>query len=261
MALPPHIRRWPEACRRLGLLGEPFARALLVQVEEARAAALMEKAHGWLGEDTLTAAVIMQMLPARRAMTWDERVARYAAYAQARRFPPWLSMAGNCAYGYWVIGNNYRVASGYHGGYPPTYLKRLRVLFADKQRVLHLFSGKVDLTAFPGDTVDINPALNPTFVDDAQMLERVPLEKYDLALADPPYSGEDAEHYGRPMVNRNRVLRALERLPLGAHLVWLDQVQPMYRKAAFRQEAGIAIQRSTNHRVRSAFIWCRHDEL
>jgi hypothetical protein len=28
--------------------------------------------------------------------------------------------------------------------------------------VLHLFSGKVDLAALPGDTVDINAALNPT---------------------------------------------------------------------------------------------------
>jgi hypothetical protein len=133
-------------------------------------------------------------------------------------------MAGNWAYGYWVIGNNYRVASGYHGGYPPTYLERLRVLFPDKQRVVHLFSGKVDLTAFPGDTVDINPALNPTFVDDAQALEWVPLELYALALADPPYSDEAAERYGTTMVDRNRVLRALERLPLGANLVWLDQV-------------------------------------
>ena len=29
--------------------------------------------------------------------------------------------------------------------------------FPDKQRPLHLFSGKVDQAAFPGDTVDINP--------------------------------------------------------------------------------------------------------
>ena len=53
----------------------------------------------------------------------------------------------------------------------------MRALFPDKLRVLHLFSGQVDLAAFPGDTVDINPALNPTYVDDAQTLTNVPLDR------------------------------------------------------------------------------------
>ena len=74
------------------------------------------------------------------------------------------------------MGNDYRVKTGYYGGYPAGYLRRIRALFPDKQRVLHLFSGKVDLTALPGDTVDINPSLNPTYVDDAQTLRHVPLE-------------------------------------------------------------------------------------
>jgi hypothetical protein len=53
-------------------------------------------------------------------------------------------------------------------------------------------------TVLPGDTVDINPDLSPTYVDDAQRLERVPLADYDLVLADPPYSVEDAERYQGP---------------------------------------------------------------
>jgi hypothetical protein len=89
--------------------------------------------------------------------------------------------------GTWIMGNNYRVRSGYYGGYPAGYLRRLRALFPDKQRPLHLFSGKVDLVALPGDTVDINAELAPTYVDDAQRLEGVPLDQYDLVLADPPY--------------------------------------------------------------------------
>jgi hypothetical protein len=43
--------------------------------------------------------------------------------------------------------------------------------------VLHLFSGMVDLSALPGDTVDINADLDPTYVDDAQRLSNVPLDK------------------------------------------------------------------------------------
>ena len=42
--------------------------------------------------------------------------------------------------------------------------------------MLHIFSGRVDQSVLPGDTVDVNPALKPTYVDDAQRLERVPLE-------------------------------------------------------------------------------------
>ena len=42
-------------------------------------------------------------------------------------------------------------------------------------------------------------------------------------------SGDDGE--------RNVLMRALQRLPIGAHVVWLDQVLPMNRKDAFEQEA------------------------
>jgi 16S rRNA G966 N2-methylase RsmD len=87
--------------------------------------------------------------------------------------------------------------------------------------------------------------LNPTYVDDAQTLQRVPLEQYDLVLADPPYSVEDAEHYGTSMVKRNIVMANLGRLAPDAHVVWLDQVLPMYRKDIFDVEAHIGMVKST----------------
>ena len=155
------------------------------------------------------------------------------------------------------MGNDYRVTSGFHGGYPAGYLKRVGALFPEKRRVLHLFSGKVDLGALPGDTVDLNPELEPTFLDDAQSLEHVPLEIYDLVLADPPYSDEDAAHYGCIMIKRNRVLRALQRLRPGAHFVWLDQTLPMYRRDVFTIEAVIGMVKSTNHRFRVMTIFRR----
>jgi hypothetical protein len=43
------------------------------------------------------------------------------------------------------------------------YLKRLRALFPDKHRPLHLFSGKVDVDQFPGDTLDVRAEVAPTF--------------------------------------------------------------------------------------------------
>src|ERR1700677_1685545 len=181
-------------------------------------------------------------------------------YVRETRFPRslFVSEDGRIV-GTWIMGNDYRVKSEYYGGYPAGYLRRIRSLFPDKRRVLHLFSGKVDLAALPGDTVDINSDLSPTFVDDAQRLENVPLGGYDLVLADPPYSVEDAERYQTTMIKRNKVLSALRGLSPGAHVVWLDQVLPMYRKDAFDIDAVIGMVKSTNHRFRVVTIFRRRD--
>ena len=190
-------------------------------------------------------------------MQWDQRI---ASYVQQTKFPKsiFASEDGRVV-GTWIMGNDYRVKSGYYGGYPAGYLRRIASLFPDKRRVLHIFSGRVDQSALPGDTVDINPNLKPTYVDDAQTLSHVPLEKYDLVLCDPPYSVEDAERYQTTMVKRNTVLRALQRTSPGTHIVWLDQVLPMYRKDAFDIEAVIGMVKSTNHRFRVITVFKRRD--
>ena len=159
--------------------------------------------------------------------------------------------------GTWIMGNNYRVKSGYYGGYPHGYLSRVRALFPDKAAPLHVFSGRVDQSAWPGDTVDLNPDMEPTYLDDAQSLDDVPLHLYDIVLADPPYSVEDAEHYMPTMVKRNKVLKALAKCVAGTHVVWLDQVLPMYRKDEWAVRGVIGMVKSTNHRFRVVTIFER----
>lgn len=195
------------------------------------------------------------MFDASASLSWQDRI---DAYCRATKFPRSLFVAEDGrVVGTWIMGNDYRVHTGFYGGYPAGYLRRIRSMFPDKRRVLHLFAGKVDLTALPGDTVDINPDLSPTYVDDAQRLEHVPLAEYDLVLADPPYSVEDCERYQTTMVKRNVVMQALARLSPGAHIVWLDQVLPMYRKDQFSIEAVIGMVKSTNHRFRVVTIFRR----
>jgi hypothetical protein len=191
-------------------------------------------------------------------VNWSDRLANYK-----RELPyPVHMSAGPDGYlfGIWKLGNDYRVKSGYYGGYPATYLARIKALFPDKKTVLHLFSGHVDLDLFPGDTVDLDPLSEPTYLDDAQTLEGVPLEKYDLVLADPPYSVEDAEHYAPTMIKRNKVFKALRRLPEGCHIVWLDQVLAQYTKEHFQTEGAIGVVRSTNHRFRVVSFFRRRDQ-
>lgn len=185
--------------------------------------------------------------------------ARADAYHAALPFPQSLFIGGDGRLvGTWIMGNDYRVKSTYYGGYPAGYLRRVKALFPDKTSALHLFSGKVDAEAFPGKRVDINPDLSPDYVDDAQSLESVPLADFDLVLADPPYSIEDCDHYQTTMVKRNKVMSALGRgLSPGAHVVWLDQVLPMYRKDQFALEGVIGMVKSTNHRFRVVTIFRR----
>ena len=187
-------------------------------------------------------------------MNWPERIENYCAVT---KFPESLFVgADGRVVGTWIMGNDYRVKSTYYGGYPAGYLKRISALFPEKQNTLHLFSGKVDTDVFPGKTVDLNPDLEPDYLDDAQTLEGVPLYEFDLVLADPPYSVEDAEHYQTSMVKRNKVMKALGgRLSAGTHVVWLDQVLPMYRKDQFAVEAVIGMVKSTNHRFRVITIF------
>ena len=165
----------------------------------------------------------------------------------------------NRVYGTWIMGNNYKVNSGYYGGYPAGYLRRIKALFPDKQHVLHLFSGKVDTEIVNGKTVDINKDNNADYIDDAQSLQNVPVEEFDLICADPPYSVEDCEHYKTTMIKRNKVMKALGKKAVkGTHVVWLDQVLPMYRKDEWSIEGVIGMVKSTNHRFRVVTIFIKN---
>ena len=115
-------------------------------------------------------------------LSWPDRIKNYR---QVIRRAAYVSYEDGWAHGLWFLGNSWAVKSGYYGGYPQGYLKRLRALFPDKPRVLHLFSGKVNTTEFPGDTCDVNATLEPTFIADAHELTGVPIEEYDLIVADP----------------------------------------------------------------------------
>ena len=199
---------------------------------------------------------IRQSIGGRKNVDWQQRIENYN---RVTGFPQSLYVAGDGrVVGTWIMGNDYRVKSGYYGGYPAGYLRRIAALFPDRNKVLHIFSGKVDLTVMPGDTVDSNPEMMPDWQVDAHDLSLVPLHLYDLVLADPPYSVEDAERYQTTMVKRNVVMRSLAAgLSSGSRVIWLDQVLPMYRKDEWKIEALIGMVKSTNHRFRVVTVFQR----
>ena len=192
--------------------------------------------------------------------TLQKRTSLYQA-----AFPDWpppvvddaegrLDLDGKRIYGMWILGNDYR-GTGFYGSYPPNYLKRVNAMFPDAEKVLHLFSGSVG----PGNYTrfDLSEKFKPDVLGNAEELDKhFSPGSFDLILADPPYSTEDAKLYGFPMIKRRAVLAQCHlALQKGGFLVWLDTVMPMYRKDEWDWVGVIGIVRSGNHRFRMTSIF------
>jgi hypothetical protein len=134
-------------------------------------------------------------------------------------------------------------------------------MFPDAENILHLFSGSLTKkdVAKGGKTIvrlDINPKLKPDVVANAETFADLRMGGYDLILADPPYSVEDARHYGACLVNKKKVLfQCHKALKKGGTLVWMDQSIPMFRKDEWKWYGVISIYRSTNHRIRGVMLF------
>ena len=83
-----------------------------------------------------------------KKITWDERIENFEKETGYSNYL--FHAADGWIAGTWVMGGDYTVESGYYGGYPAGYLRRIKALFPEKNDVLHVFSGKVDLGTLPG---------------------------------------------------------------------------------------------------------------
>ena len=182
------------------------------------------------------------------------------------RFPkrPPLS-GGSWVTGTWMIGACYRNPNRLYGAYPHGYLERVHAMFPDAREILHAFSGGMDLPsarelarveATKIELVDVmgpEQGRHPTWQGQVTGMPAAWRGRFDLVLADPPYSAADAEKYGTQMINRGEVMRALRRVTrVGGNLAWLDTAWPMHRKSDWRCWGTVGLVRSTNHRVRLA---------
>lgn len=149
----------------------------------------------------------------------------------------------------------------YYGAYPSGFLSRARALLgvARTDAVLHVCSGKVDKHK-DGDTtydftLDIDPALCPTFCQDAR--EPFPVirgtEGWPAILIDPPYTPEDAAKYtvGATSFPTPKVLlnNALDAVVDGGKVGMLHYVMPSPGNRA-KLVAAVAVIVGFNNRVR-----------
>lgn len=154
--------------------------------------------------------------------------------------------------GNWFLGGGRE--TDYYGAYHVNYLKRIESLFPDAERVVHLFAGSLPRSD-KYIRIDSNPNLKPDIVGDAEKLSTLLPFRPDLIYADPPYSQEDALHYGCILCDRTRVVEECGIvLEPGGYLVWLDQVLPIFRNELFHWAGFIGVVRSTGNRFRCVTI-------
>lgn len=196
-------------------------------------------------------------------MTMAARASAFAAvYPHRAAWPTVVQEQGrDVLYATWVIGNDYRNKTQFYGAYPPGFLARVMALFPDasETRTLHVFSGALPAsTTYLRCDMQQDAELKCSVYDLPEQFAAADLPKMRLVIADPPYSRQDAEKYGTPMIDRKRALASLaEVTAVGGHLAWLDTCWPMHRKTQWATVGRILVQRSTNHRVRVLTIFER----
>ena len=160
-------------------------------------------------------------------------------------------------YGFWLIGQYYHSKSSYYGSYPSGYLSRIRSLFPDCTRVLHLFSGSINEVGLGEMTFDISDKFAPMVQDDvSNLLKHFGPGDFDLIIADPPYEAKDFERYGQKPFNKRQVIKDCSGIvtPTG-FLVWLDVIFPQFSKEHWQLFGCIGLVQSTNHRTRQITIF------
>lgn len=205
------------------------------------------------------------MRPPHRALLYNQAFPDRPPLAST---PEWIT-------GTWCIGACYKNPNKLYGAYPHGYLDRVHSMFPDARNILHAFSGGLSQQHAVEVAWDVRPEGWVCFLaDESHHVELVDLHgpeqgryptwqgdvcslpeewagRFDLILADPPYSADDARKYDVKMPNRRDVMRSLRRVcRKGGNLVWLDQMWPMHRKSEWRTWAHIGLVRSTNHRMR-----------
>jgi len=173
-------------------------------------------------------------------------------------YPPVVSYE-NWLYGVWMIGNYYKRKHGFYGEFPPSFLNRIYSMFTDKEKILHVFSGMIDKEDKRGGiAVDIDPNLNADIVADVLTIDNLFNTKFNLIIADPPYSKIEAEKYGYPLPNKRLTLRKLAKIcESDGFLCWLDLSIPIYRKLDWDLIGTIAVLTGTNRKVRILSIFQR----
>lgn len=121
----------------------------------------------------------------------------------------------------WCLGPG----SGYPGAFPNGLVRRVLRRFNDNPKLM-LFSGSFHEPDWV--TVDVNPAVKPTCIMNAEKLSAIWTDYFGIVFADPPYSEIEAQElYGLPYFNIVKVINEMARVTRpGGFMVLLHRLVP-----------------------------------
>lgn len=149
--------------------------------------------------------------------------------------------------------------SHYRGGMPlycENWLLELakEILGNPLAKILNLFCGMNK----EGFRIDLNPEVRPDILGDAHKLEELVDTKFDIILADPPYSTEEAKQlYGTPKLNYKVWTGGCEKVlnPGGLLIVYHKFVMPNPNPELFYVEKRVFIGNRPYHLPRVAIYF------
>ena len=108
------------------------------------------------------------------------------------------------------ISGHVRLRGKGQGRYPYNYLEMIDNIFGKENNLIEVCSNSVRGSKnSPCFTVDINPDTKPDLVDDGQVLQNVPDNKFKRWRCDPPYNQDTAQKmYQTPLPKTIDLLRA-----------------------------------------------------
>lgn len=147
----------------------------------------------------------------------------------------------------------------YKGGMPlycEAWLIRLAkdILHNHNPRILNIFCGMCKY----GYRVDINPKVKPNLLCDVHRLSESLKTQFDIILADPPYSNEEAkEIYGTPKLNYKKWSKECDKLLVrgGLFIIYHKRFMPPPNKNKYFTIKRVFIGGIPNHLPRIAIYY------
>ncbi len=159
---------------------------------------------------------------------------------------------------HWACG---RPMAQWKGAYPEGFLQRLdKTIGLSGKKVLTLFCGSSNF----GDTVDIKPEANPTYLADCRKALPIPDKRYDVIIADPPYDSQNITYsdklYKERIVRPYSFVKEAVRITVpGGYVCILHQL--VYKTLEGTQRhAVIPITTGPNQRIRVLNIFKRLED-
>jgi hypothetical protein len=131
------------------------------------------------------------------------------------------------------------------GAFPSGFLKNVKASFyhyypEKRTDILHVCSGRIPRCE--GMRLDIDPLYKPDFICNAEEMSPIENETFQWTMSDTPYNKDaSSKYYGKPMLNKSKVLKEMIRVTKsGGFVSLLDESFPQLNPHLQKQIKNVA---------------------